>query len=147
MLFRSSVTIPNSVTSIGSSAFCYCSGLTSVTIPNSVTSIGERVFSGCIGMTSVTIPNSVTFIDYEAFEGCSGLTSVTIPNSVTFINYEAFYGCSGLKTVKSEIEKPFEVYAFDSYSLSTATLIVPKGTKSLYQATYGWKEFANIKEE
>ena len=98
-------------------------------------------------LSSVTIPNSVTFIDYEAFEGCSGLTSVTIPNSVTFINYEAFYGCSGLKTVKSEIEKPFEVYAFDSYSLSTATLIVPKGTKSLYQATYGWKEFANIKEE
>ena len=94
-----SVTIPNSVTSIGGSAFSGCSGLTSVTIGNSVTSIGWSAFSGCSGLTSVTIPNSVTSIGNYAFSGCSGLTSVTIGNSVTSIGNYAFSGCSGLKTV------------------------------------------------
>ena len=93
------VTIPNSVTSIGGSAFSGCSGLTSVTIPNSVTSIGERAFYGCSGLASITIPNSMTSIGYSAFNGCSGLTSITIPNSVTSIGYSAFSGCSGLTSV------------------------------------------------
>ena len=94
-----SVTIPNSVTSIGSSAFSECSSLTSVTIPNSITSIGSFVFSGCSSLTSITIPNSVTSIGYSAFYGCSSLTSVVIPNSVTSIGGSAFYGCSGLNSV------------------------------------------------
>ena len=94
-----SVTIPNSVTSIGSSAFQYCSGLTSVTIPNSVTSIGSSVFSSCHGLTSVTIPNSVKSIGNNAFTGCYGLTSLTIPNSVTSIGESAFRGCSGLTSI------------------------------------------------
>ena len=96
---KKTVTIPNSVTSIGYSAFSGCSGLTSVTIPNSVTSIGQRVFENCSGLTSVTIGNSVTSIGYYAFSGCYGLTSVTIPNSVTSIRERAFSGCSGLTSV------------------------------------------------
>ena len=94
-----SVTIPNSVTSIGVGAFRDCSGLTSVTIPNSVTSIGGVAFRGCTGLTSVTIPNSVTSIGDGAFYDCSGLTSVTIPNSVTSIGENAFCFCSGLTSV------------------------------------------------
>ena len=92
-------TIPNSVTSIGGSAFSGCSGLTSVTIGNSVTSIGSSAFYNCRGLTSVTIPNSVTSIGSDAFSSCSGLTSVTIPNSVTSIGSEAFSGCSGLTDI------------------------------------------------
>ena len=94
-----SVTIPNSVTSIGNYAFYGCSGLTSVTIGNSVTSIGSRAFGGCTGLTSVTIPNSVTSIGNYAFYGCRALTSVTIPNSVTSIERNAFYDCTGLTSV------------------------------------------------
>ena len=94
-----SVTIPDSVTSIGPGAFAGCSGLTSVTIPGSVTIIADSAFAGCSGLTSVTIPNGVRNIGEGAFYGCSGLTSVTIPNGVTSIGSSAFSGCSGLTSV------------------------------------------------
>ena len=93
------MTIPNSVTTIGASAFNYCRGLSSVTIPNSVTTIGDEAFEWCSGLTSVTIPNSVTTIGAFAFCGCSGLNSVTIPNSVTTIGGGAFQNCYGLKSI------------------------------------------------
>ncbi|GHV77114.1 hypothetical protein AGMMS49942_19350 [Spirochaetia bacterium] len=82
-----SVTIPNSVTTIGNFAFSN-NQLTSVTIPNSVTTIGYSAF-GNNKLTSVTIPNSVTTIGYFAFYG-NQLTSVTIPNSVTTIGHYTF---------------------------------------------------------
>lgn len=94
-----SITIPNSVTRIDSSAFEYCSGLASITIPNSVTSIGRAAFLYCSGLTSVTIPNSVTNIGISAFSGCKGLTSITILNSVTSIGEDAFRGCGSINSL------------------------------------------------
>ncbi len=94
-----SVTIPDSVTSIGSGAFSYCTDLTSVTIPGSVTSIGYGAFSECSGLTSVDILDGVTSIGDFAFSMCDGLTSVTIPDSVTSIGNFAFYDCTGLTSV------------------------------------------------
>ena len=84
-------TIPNSVTSIGESAFENCDALTSVTIPNSVTSIGESAFEDCSALTSVTIGNSVTSIGESAFEDCSALTSVTL-NSNDIVSKKYTYG-------------------------------------------------------
>ena len=72
-----------SVTSIGESAFCDCSGLTSVTIPGSVKSIGVEAFAGCVSLHSITIPEGVTTIGESAFSQCKGLTAVSIPNTVT----------------------------------------------------------------
>ena len=87
-----SVTIGNSVTSIGSSAFAYCTGLTSVTIPNSVTSIGSSAFNGCTGLTSVTIPDSVTSIDDFVFDECSGLETVKFTGKPPEFSNSTFYG-------------------------------------------------------
>ena len=91
--------IPNSVTSIGGSAFYNCSGLTSVTIGESVRIIGRSAFTGCSGLTEVTIPNSVTSILFGTFEACSGLTSVTIGNSVANIEQYAFRNCRGIESI------------------------------------------------
>jgi hypothetical protein len=93
-----SVTIPDTVTSIGYEAF-YCCSLTSVTIPDSVTNIESCAFTGCGGLTSVTIPNSVTNIGSSAFSHCHGLTNVVVGRGVTSIENEAFYDCIGLTSV------------------------------------------------
>ena len=94
-----SITIPNRVTSIGHSVFSYCSGLTSIIIPDGVTTIENSTFDGCSGLTSITIPDGVTSIGVQAFQYCRGLTSITIPNSVTTIREYAFYGCTGLTSI------------------------------------------------
>ena len=94
-----SVTIPDSVTSIDESAFSWCTSLQSVIIPDSVTSIGDRAFWGCTSLQSVIIPDSVTSIGNKAFSDCKSLQSVTIPDSVTSISDSAFSGCSSLQSV------------------------------------------------
>ena len=93
------IIIPDSLTEIGINAFRGCTSLTSITIPNSVTSIGDWAFGGCTSLTSITIPNSVTEIGWSAFSGCTSLTSITIPDSVTSIDEVVFYNCKSLKTV------------------------------------------------
>ena len=82
-----------SVTSIGQSAFAYCSSLTTVTIPASVTSIGQSAFEGCSSLTAITLPEGVTSIGRSAFEDCSSLAAINIPEGVTSIERYTFYGC------------------------------------------------------
>ena len=105
-------------------------------------------FSQCSGLTSVTIPNSVTSIGEKAFRDCSGLTSITIPNSVTSIGDYAFFDCSDLTSIISDINNPFVIpeNVFSSETYTKATLTVPYGTKTKYQSTNYWNEFAKIVE-
>ena len=90
--------VPDSVTTIGESAFGYCLNLSSVNIPDSVTNIGMRAFDSCANLTSVNIPNSVTTIEEWAFYAC-GLSSVTIPGRLTSIEGNIFYLCKNLTSV------------------------------------------------
>ena len=94
-----SITLPDSVTSIGYSAFWQCEALTSINIPSGVTSIGAMAFADCPSLTSITIPSGVASIEYNTFSGCQSLTNVTIPSSVTSIEEGAFAGCTGLQSI------------------------------------------------
>lgn len=94
-----SITIPNSVTSIGDKAFKCCGLLTSINLPNSVTSIGIEAFSDCYNLTTITLSNSLTSIGKTAFQGCYRLNSITLPNSLNFISDWAFQECSGLISI------------------------------------------------
>lgn len=94
-----SVTIPDSVTSISDEAFVNCPKLTNISIPNSVTYIGFSAFSSCTSLKSITLPSSLSFISGALFLGCSQLTTIHIPVSVTSIGNNAFADCPSLMTV------------------------------------------------
>ena len=115
-------------------------------ITYSVTSIGSDAFSYCSGLTSVVIPNSVTSIGIEAFWYCSGLTSVEIPNSVTSISVFAFWGCSSLKSVTSLNTTPPNLGNSAFSGLATdCVLYVPAESVDAYRAADGWSsQFTNI---
>ena len=112
-----SVTIPETVTEIGDSAFAGC-GITEITFPPKLTYIGYEAFTGC-DLTSVTIPSCIQIIDY-AFSGCSSLTSVSIPNGVKEIWDHAFSDCTALINVSipNELQEIGD-YAFSGCSALT----------------------------
>ena len=119
------IVIEDGVTSIGNSAFSNCRSLTSITIPNSVTSIEDYAFENC-SLTNITIPDSVTSIGNYAFSHCSSLTSITIPDSVTSIGTSAFDSCSSLKTIslscksslkKSDFGEQTDLVSYTSHTL------------------------------
>ena len=97
------VTIPSCykgkpVTAINNAAFPN-SAVTSVTIPDSVTSIPDAAFVNCSQLTNISIPNSVTYIGFSAFDGCASLKSITLPSSLRTIGNSAFAGCPSSMTV------------------------------------------------
>ncbi|MGN0467818.1 MAG: leucine-rich repeat domain-containing protein, partial [Acutalibacteraceae bacterium] len=127
-----SVTIPDSVTSIGHEAFYGCTGLTSITIPDSVTSIGNYVFYNCTGLKSITIPNSVLSIGDFAFHGCTGLTSVTISESITSIGDGAFYNTAWYNSQPDGDVYAGKVYYKYKGTMSENTnVIIKDGTKCI----------------
>ena len=153
--------------------------MTSVTIPNSVTSIGALVFYNCTGeliidsqtlvgkdytyndlydhedetgggwfygnkFTKLTIGEHVTKIGDLAFYYCSSLTSVTIPNSVTSIGEAAFYCCESLKSVYCKATTPPTCGSYMFYdNASSRKIYVPRNSVSRYKSAEYWSEYAD----
>ena len=119
--------IPNTVTSIGNSAFYQCTGLTNITIPDSVTNIGDWTFYYCTGLTSITIGSSVTSIGVNTFGNCSGLTSITsLATTAPTIQSNTFYfvKTGGTLTVPS----------------GSSGYNVWMGTGNYYLGKYNWRK-------
>lgn len=131
------VTIPSRykgkpVTAINNAVFPN-SAVTSVTIPDSVTSIPDAAFVNCSELTNISIPNSVTYIGFSAFNSCTSLKSITLPSSLSTIQSEAFYNCGNLKTIRIPVSvTSIGNYAFDVCpSLMTVTY---PGSKTQWDA-------------
>ena len=129
--------------------FSECRKLEKVTLTQTET-INRGAFGSCISLTSIKIPNSVTTIEYNAFENCTGLTTIEIPSSVTTIGRSAFKNCTGLRQVKVNWETPIALPSelqYNPFEKVPACLIVPRGTKSLYENANVWKFFSLIIED
>ena len=94
-----SVTIPGRVTKLGKSAFRQCTGLTEVVMESGTSVIADHAFDGCAALTRIILPDGVTSVGSCAFENCGAAAVVMIPESVTSIGVCAFYNCPSLKTV------------------------------------------------
>lgn len=161
--------IPNTVMSIGRSAFYDCANLTNITIPTSVTTIEEAAFYRCSKLQEVEIPDMVTTIGEAAFTLCHRLVSVKIPDKVVSLGKEAFKYCHDIKTLVlgSSLADIGDNAFHDCYNLEEITvkattpptcgtkgvftgvnknvckLIVPSASVDLYKAAFEWKDFKN----
>lgn len=155
------VTIPNTVTAIGSYTFSNCSSLTEVVIPENIDYVSEYMFYGCSSITEFVIPDHVTTIGEGAFEYCRGLTQITIPDHVTSVGSSAFEGCtalvevhlgSGLSSISSymfngctalvevtmcEGIKSIGSYAFNNcYNINRLTFNIPESVEHIYSKAF-----------
>ena len=164
--FIKTVTIPDTVTTIGNSAFNNCTSMTEVTFGKSVKIIGDSAFNSCTSLKSVKLPDSVesiggwafynddaineltfgngikTINDY-AFYDCGGITSVKLPSSLTSIGYESFRNCSSLKEIEINGNgATIGNYAFQ-YCNNVESIVIGDGVKNInYRAFY---ENCNLK--
>ena len=167
-----SITIPNTVTTIGSDAFSVCYALESVSLPSSITSIGSSAFSSCYALKSITIPDGITTINSAFLYDCCALSSVVIPSSVTSISgnvlYQSyslkgyfslpnvasigsqfFYKCGGRLTLDFSQSLSIPTLA-DTYSFNTSyginallKIIVPDALYDTWITATNWSSYAN----
>jgi hypothetical protein len=118
--------LPNTLTSIGDSAFLACSGLVELHLPNSLASIGAKAFWGCSGLMELHLPDTLTAIGANAFNGCSALMELHLPNCLTAIGGYAFGKCTNLRCI---ILPPalisLDATAFDSSMIDLRMLVAP----------------------
>ena len=128
--------IPNSVKSIGDSAFAGCCSLVSIVISDSVTSIGKEAFCDCRSLSKIIIPESVKSIGDSAFEFCRFLVSVVIPESVTSIGGKTFSNCGSLsKIFISDSVTSIGDSAFSGCD-SLSEIVIPSSVTSIGEETF-----------
>ena len=152
-LSLTSITIPDSVTSIGSNAFQNCYSLSSITIPDSVTSIDSGAFQYCYSLSSIIIPDGVTSIKGSTFQYCYSLTSITIPNRVTSIYINAFSNCYGIAQYHIMSTTPPTLSNINAFSSIPADCIIyvpyseDHSILAAYKAATNWSTYASYMQE
>ena len=141
-----SITIPEGTKKINDNTFSGCKSLETISLPNSITSIGQYVFYRCTSLKSIKMPSNLNTLGKYAFQECA-LTSIIIPPSLTSIGDEAFKGCSSLTSVTAERTTPASIKdnVFADV-IANATLYVSYGSKSAYQKNSVWNKFKSIVE-
>ena len=135
------VKVPDKVTEIGAEAFLECNKLVRITLPEGLTAIEEGVFKGCNSMKSITLPSKLKSIGKKSFERCTSIHSITIPETVTSIGEGAFEYCVSLQTtnIPDGVEK-IEPYTFYHCNI-LKPIDLPKGLTSIgdyaFEVCYG----------
>ena len=137
-----SVTLPESLTTLGDRAFYTCKSLKTIKIPSGVTAIPDYCFNHCLSLESVTIPEGVTTIGDGAFFGCN-LKELTLPSTVTMIEIGAFLSNNRCQSITCNATTPPNLGEnVFGYNAST-TVKVPLQSIAAYRQAVGWKNFAN----
>lgn len=131
-----SITIPDGVTTIDAGVFYNTSAnemITDVTMPNSVTTMGTAVFQGCTQLQSVSLSSNLTSIPANTFRECASLSSVSIPAGVTSIGSSAFYGCVSMSSVT--IPSGTSSVALDAFSECTELTSISVASDNSYYSS------------
>ena len=137
-----SVTLPESLTTLGDRAFYTCKSLKTIKIPSGVTAIPDYCFNHCLSLESVTIPEGVTTIGDGAFVGCN-LKELTLPSTVTMIESGAFLSNNRCQSITCNATTPPNLGEnVFGYNAST-TVKVPLQSIAAYRQAEGWKNFTN----
>ena len=94
-----SVSLPESITSLANACFYGCSSLTEIEIPESVSALYSQCFAECTSLASIKLPKSINSIGTSCFKGCTSLTNIEIPQGVKNISYMCFAECSSLEKI------------------------------------------------
>ena len=142
--YITSVTIPNTVTTIDNEAFRGFKTITNITIPSGVTSIGNFAFYECYNLTNLTLPSVLTSIGSQAFYTCTSLTHISIPASVTSIGASAFASCRIMQYIVVNSTTPptigGNVFPAGNY---TYPIYVPAASVDAYKAATNWSTYAS----
>ncbi len=141
----SSIKIPESVKTIGNSAFSECDNLYSITIPDSVVEIGHSAFSGCSYLKTIKLGNGLKYIPNNMFISCTYLQNVVIGNSVELIDYSAFESCNMLTEIY--LPKSIKTLAPGAFANSSISTINYEGSQEEWESIEKIDAFIGMDED
>ncbi|MCM1223102.1 MAG: leucine-rich repeat domain-containing protein [Lachnospiraceae bacterium] len=145
-----SITVPSSITAIGNEGIAYCPNLTSITFEEgiNVSKINNHTFKQDKLVTELEIPEGVETIGEWVFEHMDAMTTLTLPSTLQSIGDGALAWIASMKTLTVKAATPPTINGnpFRDYPFSACKLVVPQGTKSLYEAANYFKDFGTIEE-